>query len=167
MSLSGGIAIIAGIAGLVAVFNSNALAAKVYMWTWLPRFLAMVVTEWITHAKMKQIGIPQNPAIVIASELINLLFIVYFVKVSGMLGRGRTFLSPFFPRTSGGVARGCRVGLVEALSRLDEERSLRPLVFCRPLHLAGLSTPSPTFGMGAHLLATIKLANNLGHGTMT
>eukprot|EP00903_Cladosiphon_okamuranus_P017608 g16219.t1 len=79
--IQGGIAIIAGITGLYAVFNSHALAAKVYMWTWLPRFLAMVVTEWIIYAKMSKIGLEQNPAITLVSELINLAFIVYFVKV--------------------------------------------------------------------------------------
>lgn len=43
----------------------------------------MVVTEWVVYAKMNKIGLEQNPGIVMVSELINLAFIVYFVKVSG------------------------------------------------------------------------------------
>lgn len=55
------------------------------MWTWLPRFVAMVATEWIVYAKMKNIGLEQNAAVNIVSEIINLLFIVYFVKVRGIV----------------------------------------------------------------------------------
>eukprot|EP00752_Nemacystus_decipiens_P002296 g2173.t1 len=79
--VQGGIAIIAGIAGLLAVFNADALAAKVYLWTWLPRFVAMVVTEWCLYAKMKEVGLNPNLAFNIFWQIVECLFVVYFVKV--------------------------------------------------------------------------------------
>lgn len=64
------------------MFNANALAAKVYMWTWLPRFAAMVATEWILYAKLKAVGLEANPYVNAVSHIVECLFVVYFVKVS-------------------------------------------------------------------------------------
>lgn len=79
--IDGGIAIIAGIAGLLAVFNANALAAKVYMWTWLPRFVAMEAAEWMTYARKKEIGFQENLLEVIISGIIDFVIVAYFVKI--------------------------------------------------------------------------------------
>lgn len=78
---TGVIAIIAGAAGLWAVFGPNALAAKVYLWTWFPRFIAMMATEIVEYFMMKDIGVDQFPAATIVAELVNVVLIMYFVKV--------------------------------------------------------------------------------------
>lgn len=73
---------LAGAVGLFAVFKSNALSAKIYLWTWLPRFFVGLVARYTLRAEMKQYGIDNSdgPGVVIG-ELVDVVFILYFVKV--------------------------------------------------------------------------------------
>ncbi|CAN0571549.1 unnamed protein product [Ectocarpus sp. 12 AP-2014] len=73
---------LAGAVGLFAVFKSNALSAKIYLWTWLPKFFVGVVARYTLRAEMKQYGIDKSdgPGVVI-SELLSVVFLLYYVKV--------------------------------------------------------------------------------------
>ncbi|CAM9249263.1 unnamed protein product [Ectocarpus sp. 12 AP-2014] len=77
------IAMLAGAVGLFAVFKSNALSAKIYLWTWLPKFFVGVVARYTLRAEMKQYGIDNSdgPGVVI-SELMSVVFLLYYVKVA-------------------------------------------------------------------------------------
>lgn len=63
----------AGVVGLWAFFGSNATAAKLYLWTWPPRYLIREATAFVYRAQLKT-----N----IVSEGINLLVFLYYLKVS-------------------------------------------------------------------------------------
>ncbi|CAM9881463.1 unnamed protein product [Ectocarpus sp. 4 AP-2014] len=73
---------LAGAVGLFAVFKSNALSAKIYLWTWLPRFFVGMVGGYMVRAEMKQYGIDNSdgPGVVIG-ELVRVVSILYYVKV--------------------------------------------------------------------------------------
>ncbi|CAM9941051.1 unnamed protein product [Scytosiphon promiscuus] len=80
--VQGVITIMAGLAGLYAVCRSSALAAKVYLWTWLPRFFAMMVMQYITYTRQKELGIDQHKKTAVITQAINLVVFAYFIKVS-------------------------------------------------------------------------------------
>lgn len=62
----------AGAVGLWSFFGSNAKAAKLYLWTWPPRFLIREGTAFVYRAPLKR-----N----ILLEGIRVLMFVYFLKV--------------------------------------------------------------------------------------
>ncbi|CAM9670529.1 unnamed protein product [Ectocarpus fasciculatus] len=72
----------AGAVGLYAVFKSNALAAKVYLWTWLPRFLVGLVGQYQLREEMKQIGIDGTDGTqLVLSQILGFVFLLYYIKV--------------------------------------------------------------------------------------
>ncbi|CAM9986782.1 unnamed protein product, partial [Ectocarpus sp. 8 AP-2014] len=76
------IAMLAGAVGLFAVFKSNALSAKIYLWTWLPKFFVGLVGNYTVRAEMKQYGIDNGDGPgVVTGELVGVVFLLYFVKV--------------------------------------------------------------------------------------
>ncbi|CAM9126125.1 unnamed protein product, partial [Ectocarpus sp. 6 AP-2014] len=77
------IAMLAGAVGLFAVFKSNALSAKIYLWTWLPKFFVGLVARYTMCAVMKQYGIDNSdgPGVVIGG-LMGVVFLLYYVKVA-------------------------------------------------------------------------------------
>lgn len=73
---------LAGVVGLFAVFKSNALTAKIYLWTWLPRFVLGVVSEYAVRAQMKELGIDNSDGVpVVIGELIGVVVVLYYIKV--------------------------------------------------------------------------------------
>lgn len=63
--------LIAGVVGLWAVFGSNATAAKLYLWTWAPRFLLAVATTFSVVPEM----------LIVPFGAMNLLLLLYYCKV--------------------------------------------------------------------------------------
>ncbi|CAB1104655.1 unnamed protein product [Ectocarpus sp. CCAP 1310/34] len=98
------IAMIAGAVGLFAVFKSNALSAKIYLWTWLPRFFVGLVARYTMRAEMKQYGIDNNnePGVVI-NELVTAIFLLYYVKVTWSFHQRLKARSGISSSTSGDV----------------------------------------------------------------
>lgn len=84
-----GLSIVSGLIGLWAVCASNARAAKVYMWTLLPRwfmrFVAQEIRRHIMYNSLKPYGLEETVAkggrYALLFTLADLIWTVYGLKV--------------------------------------------------------------------------------------
>ncbi|CAN0255699.1 unnamed protein product [Pylaiella littoralis] len=79
--VAGYLSIVAGLIGLWAVFRSNALAAKMYMWTWPASFVLGAAANFMVISKQKQYGVDRQPLAENIGMATSLFSFAYYLKV--------------------------------------------------------------------------------------